>query len=578
MNIEKSKRSWFFFAIYTITYLYLVLCLGYTLSNMLDFGRDIWSCTLVVMVILLALAGCVAAFIILVNAESKENKEHQKRVRVNKLSNAFFAGEILPAFGSYFLILLSRGLYLGIMQPSELTGNVRLYETITQGGMMSGGGGGVGLLGAECLYGALLQGFCTLLGNDPIAVYILNLVCQAVLVVACYLFLRTVAGKVAAITGSLLFLCIPYFYQILGSCDPAQFYMALCAVLAYILASLVKRDIFASDAERRGDGVYRVLAGILTGILLMLDMAVILIPISGLVVFLVTVDRQRSKLISYVISYVISTVLGMAAAAALLGNGMDGAYSVVGRSVVYMEQYFGRFGGFALGSGVLMLLENMTFAAITVTTGIAAVMFFWCKHDFLRVTSVPYMGIVLLKLFPVSYLDVDFIIFCVMIFAVAVTITMVSMIGKPVIVPEKHRDEESDERPDEQPEKRIKKQPEKRIKKRPDKQIKASRKKKKEQAHADGIPEQIQAQVAGIPEQTKAHVQVSPEQAKARADVREDRASREENTADKKSAYIENPLPVPKKHVHREMDYGYAVPENQMHYDVSVAENDNFDQ
>lgn len=552
MNIQKTKRSWFFFAIYTITYLYLVLCLGYTLSNMLDFGKDIWSCTLVVMVILLALAGCVAAFIILINAESKENKEHLKRARANKISNAFFAGEILPAFGSYLLVLLSRGLYLGIIQPSGLTGNVRLYETITQGGMMSGGGGG--LLGAECLYGALLQGFCTLLGNDPIAVYILNLVCQAVLVVACYLFLRTVAGKVAALTGSLLFLCIPYFYQILRACDPTQFYMALCAVLAYILASLIKRDMSASDAERRGDGVCRVLAGILLGILLMLDMAVILIPISGLVVFLVTVDRQRSKLIGYVVS----TVLGMAAAAALLGNGMDGAYSVVGRSVVYMEQYFGRCGGFALESGVLMLLENMAFAAITVTTGIAAVMFFWCQHDFLRVISVPYMGVILLKLFPISYLDVDFIIFCVMIFAVAVTITMVSMIGKPVIVPEKHRDEESDEQPD--------KQPEKRIKKRPEKQIKASRKKKKEQEHADGLPEQTQAQVEGIPEQAKAH-----------ADVREDRESREENTADRRGEYIENPLPVPKKHVRREMDYGYAVPENQMHYDVPVAENDNFD-
>lgn len=223
-----------------------------------------------------------------------------------------------------------------------------------------------------------------------------------------------------------------------------------------------------------------------------------------------------------------------------------------------MEQYFGRCGGFALESGVLMLLENMAFAAITVTTGIAAVMFFWCQHDFLRVISVPYMGVILLKLFPISYLDVDFIIFCVMIFAVAVTITMVSMIGKPVIVPEKHRDEESDEQPDKQPEKRIKKRPEKRIK--------ASRKKKKEQEHADGIPEQAQAQVEGIPEQTKAH-----------ADVREDRESREENTADRKALYIENPLPVPKKHVRREMDYGYAVPENQMHYDVPVAENDNFD-
>lgn len=44
-----------------------------------------------------------------------------------------------------------------------------------------------------------------------------------------------------------------------------------------------------------------------------------------------------------------------------------------------------------------------------------------------------------------------------------------------------------------------------------------------------------------------------------------------------KSRFIENPLPLPKKHVKREMDYSYIVPEADMHYDVEISEEDDFD-
>lgn len=44
-----------------------------------------------------------------------------------------------------------------------------------------------------------------------------------------------------------------------------------------------------------------------------------------------------------------------------------------------------------------------------------------------------------------------------------------------------------------------------------------------------------------------------------------------------KPRFLENPLPLPKKHVKREMDYGYEVAEADMHYQVNVAEGDDFD-
>lgn len=44
-----------------------------------------------------------------------------------------------------------------------------------------------------------------------------------------------------------------------------------------------------------------------------------------------------------------------------------------------------------------------------------------------------------------------------------------------------------------------------------------------------------------------------------------------------KPRFIENPLPLPKKHVKREMDYDHNILEEDMHYDIEVAEDDDFD-
>lgn len=44
-----------------------------------------------------------------------------------------------------------------------------------------------------------------------------------------------------------------------------------------------------------------------------------------------------------------------------------------------------------------------------------------------------------------------------------------------------------------------------------------------------------------------------------------------------KPRYLENPLPLPKKHVHRQMEYQYEVKDEKMRYDVEVGEDDDFD-
>lgn len=51
-----------------------------------------------------------------------------------------------------------------------------------------------------------------------------------------------------------------------------------------------------------------------------------------------------------------------------------------------------------------------------------------------------------------------------------------------------------------------------------------------------------------------------------------------EADAQEKPRFIENPLPLPKKHVKRTMDYDYEVAEEDMHYDVEIDAENDFDQ
>lgn len=51
----------------------------------------------------------------------------------------------------------------------------------------------------------------------------------------------------------------------------------------------------------------------------------------------------------------------------------------------------------------------------------------------------------------------------------------------------------------------------------------------------------------------------------------------ETNNPYKPLRFLENPLPVPKRHEHKEADYDHEVPFDQMHYDVSVPDTDDFD-
>lgn len=57
----------------------------------------------------------------------------------------------------------------------------------------------------------------------------------------------------------------------------------------------------------------------------------------------------------------------------------------------------------------------------------------------------------------------------------------------------------------------------------------------------------------------------------------EEKKEKEQTRGTAHTQFIENPLPVPKKHVKKEMDYEYQVPEEKMHFDIEEPDKNYFD-
>lgn len=454
MNIKKSNISWIFFAIYVITYLYLGVCIGNTMSKMLNLGGAALSCIIVVMVILLAFVGCAAALIVLIKENSKNEKAAVRRRRRAVRNNSFFANELLPALASYLLVIISRGIYIMQFADGKLTGKhiVLLYDEITSGARVE-----FDIFnGVERLYAYLVKGFCILLGNVPDAVYMLNLVCQVVLVFCCYLFLRVAAGKAAALSSSVLFLCIPYFYRALTVCEPAQLLMALFMAGMCISAFVLKRSVF--DLGGKGMLPAYLLCGLISGMLITLDLTALLIPLTVIVVFLVSVQGRRAELACFVLGILVGIPAGMV----LLNVDVSGTlFSVKTSSFTLMERarfdfsrYIESYELILSKSALLLALpEELVLLCVIAFGGIAAVLFFWCEHDVLRIIAVPYLGIIPFACFDTGYtmgFDTGFLIACVGVLTAAITVGVIYLMGQPIAVVEARKkktdadDEEAD--------------------------------------------------------------------------------------------------------------------------------------
>ncbi|MCM1538568.1 MAG: glycosyltransferase family 39 protein [bacterium] len=560
MNIKKIKSSWFFFAIYVITYLYLGVCIGKAMSTMLNLGGAALSCIMVVMVILLAFVGCAAALIVLMKARPKNEKAEVRRRRRRALrKDSFFVKELLPALASYLLVVVSRGVYIVQFSGGKLTGNVGLYERIC-----SGAGVEFDVFhGIERLYAYLLKGFCILLGNVPDAVYMLNLICQVILAFCCYLFLRAAAGKAAAVSASVLFLCVPYFYHALIDCGPAQLFMALCIAVVCTAAYAVRRSVF----ELGGKGMYPayLVCGLASGILLALDLTALLIPVTVVVVFLVSVRGRRMELACYVFGVLIGIPAGMVLLnmdpSGVLFSAKPASEPFVTRAVHDFGSYIGAYESGLFSPALFVALpKNLVILCVIAFGGIAAVLFFWCGHDVLRIIAIPYFLTVLFAVFDIGSAvgsDTGFLIACAGVLTAALTVGMIYLIGQPVTEVEARRKKaDAEKEADGAHERRL------------------GRKKKSDEA--GGGEESVES----VSQEKTADVSEKKRRKKEKKAVKEE--AQRKNTAEgkpqeEKPRLIENPLPLPKKREHREMDYAREVPTDRMHYDVEVRDGDDFD-
>lgn len=549
MNIEKTKVSWFFFAIYVITYLYVGICIGNTMSRMLNLGGTAISCIIVVMVILLAFVGCAAALIVLIKARPRDEKAAALRRRKALRNDSFFVKEVLPALAAYLLVMISRGVYIVQFSGGKLSGNVGMYERITSGAGVDFGS----FFGIGRLYAVLMRGFCILLGNVPDAVYILNLICQVILVFCCYLFLRMAAGRAAALASSVLFLCIPYFYRAVGMCEPEQLFMALFAVVVCALTALVRRSVF--DMGGKGLIPVYLLCGLLSGALLMLDLTALLIPVTVIVIFFTTIRERRVELLLFIIG----VIGGMVSGTFLLNLGTAGTQPLVQRAFDDFSNYMTYYED-ALCAPVwsLALPGDLLLLSVTAFGGVAAVLFFWCRHDVLRIIAVPYFGMILFGRTGNGFLPA-----CIGVITAALTVGIIYLIGQPVMnvsVPTREKDAEPDSETG-------KNTGERRKEERAEKKARAEEKERKKQKEQAEKKEQ-----SGKKEEAMVKKEVTAE--KEVAAGKEDTAGKEQAG---KPRMIENPLPLPKKREHREMDYAYEVSEDRMHYDIEVRDQDDFD-
>ena len=593
MNIEKTKVSWGFFAIYLITYLYVGICIGNTMSRMLNLGGTALSCIIVVMVILLAFVGCAAALIVLIKARPKDEKAAALRRRRALKNGSFFVKEVLPALAAYLLVMISRGVYIVQFSGGKLSGDVGMYERITAGSGVDFGS----FFGIGRLYALLMRSFCILLGNVPDAVYILNLICQVVLVFCCYLFLRMAAGRAAAIASAVLFLCIPYFYRAVGMCEPQQLFMALCAVVICILTALMKRSVF--DTGGKGLIPAYLLCGLLSGALLMLDLTALLIPAVVIVLFFTTVRERRAELLMFILGM----IAGMALGTVLLNLGYSGSQPLAQRAFDDFSNYMTYYED-ALCAPVwfLALPEDLLLLSVIAFGGVAAVLFFWCQHDVLRIIAVPYFGMILFE-----RTGNGFLFACVGVITAAMTVGIIYLTGQPVMnvsVPVHDKDSEQNSEKEKSAKERRKEKREEKKKEQAERRAQAEKKaqiekkeqtEKKEQAEKKAQIEKKEQtekkEQAEKEAQTEKKEQIEkkdqivrnqePGGMKAEGTGKiEDTAEKEEVTSKQeteKPRMIENPLPLPKKREHREMDYAYEVSEDRMHFDVEIRDQDDFD-
>lgn len=306
--MKKTKDSWFFFALYSITYLMIVLNSGSLLADALQLEK-LWHKTAITAVLILCsgiLFSCLRAFGLKLAVRRARKSSYPRKT-------SFFLMEIMPASLLYAASVCTRIWYawhisLGaggnLLNQAE---NIDFYKNPN---------------GVLWIYGQLTDRLVWLLGNYEISVYVLNAVLQLLVIVAGYLFLRMTVHRNAGIAYAVLWNVFPYTYELLQSATPDLLYMlVLLSLLCFILP--VCRKCSLKEQRSAVNRAVLILLGVLNGLFLIGHVLYFLTGITVFVLLAVYSRRKKTDLLSYGIGYAAGILGAISAGGILFACSMD---------------------------------------------------------------------------------------------------------------------------------------------------------------------------------------------------------------------------------------------------------------
>lgn len=419
-------------------------------------------------------------------------------------------------------------------------------------------GGGIPNIthGASYVYTTLLSAVFSFMGNKAEAGVWLQLVLQLLSMFLLYFGIRLLSGRVTALCAVAFMAVSPAFMENMFSLTPQGLYLLLYAAGLW-LTGLYMRGLVKGGYIKKRSYFAFLLLGIYIGIISYLDiLGITLFFFAGMGVVVIKETRRTSKErknIRVGIQFAVILAAALFAAAGL--TWLDGIYS--GQSFVDIASAWGLQYGNNIRPRYLIPAPDAQPVVGTVICFIAAlgaVGFLMRKRQRLdawvlflaALTAISFSGIG----------RMDYGIFAVVIWGTLAGLGLCSMgveaeekaaaspAGKMQINDIEVEDIQIDDAPES------------------DTQVQAAQAKdlQKSDVQAEAVLEETVRENDML---------LGPE------DADKEVVSREE--VKKEIKFIENPLPLPKKHVKKDMDYAVEVSPEQMDYDISAKENDDFD-
>lgn len=514
--MNKTKDSWFFFVLYSVTYLILAANCSSLLAEVLQLHETWQICALTAGMLL-----CASLLFGLLRAFGVRFAVRRARKSYIRKKPSFFVTEILPVMLLYVLTLVTR-VWLAYEMPLEVTGNESLF---LDAGMQNTYYGSffhypAGVLWA---YRWLLRGMCMIFGNDPLAVFALNTVIQLLIVLSGYLLLRLCFHKKAAICYAFLWNVLPCCYGMLPMVDAAMLDI-LILIVALLFTVWLCRERNGAAHRPVLRSVACILCGIFTGYLLIGNVLYLFVFIVGLLLLGMYSHRKKADFLCYGIGWFVGLLGVIVTGAVCFADRMNLSGILYGAKTYilrYCDLYLPINGVYVDISNALTEQNGWTFSmlAVLMLSGLLIFLTWKNEKEALHLFTPVYVGTILWHLLGCNrMINGEAMLVCIGILIVSAGFGMIFTMKNPL--------------------------------------------EKKEQP-AGAEPEKEEAEIQSFEPAKEEKEELSAEE-----------------TADSSQTpirLIENPLPLPKKHIRKEMDYQYEVAPDKMNYDIAVEDTDDFD-